>query len=170
MHLVKQHSQSLMRQALQRLRLDLSQVGRTLRRVPGVGYGQRGGGNSLAGYRIRPRHNGSGSDRRCRPLSSPVAADRGERVRPGPWRRHRARGRSIFPVESPSSFSRRECRAGVRPPPESGLSLRTGLSLLQLACAGAPVGRRVPLAGGRLCGAPLCARSAGQVAAVVAAW
>jgi hypothetical protein len=56
---------------------------------------------------------------------------------------------------SPSSFSRRECGAGVRPPPESGLSLRTGLSLLQLACAGAPVGRRVPLAGGtRLCPEP----------------
>ena len=55
--------------------------------------------------------------------------------------------RSILPVESPSSFSRRECGAGVRPPPESGLSLRTGLSLLQLACAGAPVGRRVPVSG-----------------------
>ena len=65
--------------------------------------------------------------------------------------------RSSLLVESPSSSSRRECGAGVRPPSESGSSLRTGLSLLQRACAGALVGRRVPLAGGlRLCGASLC--------------
>ena len=76
--------------------------------------------------------------------------------------------RSILSGEAPSSSSR-ECGAGVRRPPfGSELSLRTelSLSLLQCACVGASVGRRVPLAGGfRLCGAPLrylplCALSA----------